>query len=68
MPPTSGTSQNTHSCCSAQVPWKIATPVLRAGLTEVLVTGMLIRWISVSVRPIASGQSLPARACRSRRE
>ena len=41
MPPTSGTSQKTHSCCSAQVPWKIATPVLRAGLTEVLVTGML---------------------------
>ena len=24
MPPTSGTSQNTHSWCSAQVPWKIA--------------------------------------------
>jgi len=29
--------------------------VLRAGFTEVLVTGMLIRWISVRHRPIASG-------------
>ena len=29
--------------------------MLRAGLTEVLVTGMLIRWISVSARPMASG-------------
>ena len=28
-------------------------PVLRAGFTEVLVTGMLIRWMSVSARPIA---------------
>jgi hypothetical protein len=30
-------------------------PVLRAGLTDVLVTGMLIRWIITSARPIASG-------------
>jgi hypothetical protein len=29
--------------------------VLRAGLTEVLVTGMLMRWISVSARPMAIG-------------
>jgi len=29
--------------------------VLRAGLTEVAVTGMLIRWISVRPRPIAIG-------------
>ena len=29
--------------------------MLRAGLTEVLVTGMLIRWISVRPRPIAIG-------------
>lgn len=26
-------TQNSHSCCSAQPPWKIATAVLRAGLT-----------------------------------
>ena len=36
-------------------PTNTATPVLRAGFTDVLVTGMLIRWISVSPRPIASG-------------
>src|SRR4029453_1942964 len=30
-------------------------PVLRAGLTLVLVIGMLIRWISVSPRPMAMG-------------
>jgi hypothetical protein len=29
--------------------------VLRAELTEVLVTGMLIRWISVRPRPMAVG-------------
>jgi hypothetical protein len=29
--------------------------MLRAGFTEVLVTGMLIRWISVSARPIGTG-------------
>ena len=29
--------------------------MLRAGFTDVLVTGMLIRWISVSARPIAIG-------------
>ena len=27
--------------------------MLRAGFTDVFVTGMLIRWISVSARPIA---------------
>jgi len=32
-----------------------AGPVLRAGLTEVLVTGMETRWITVRVRPIAIG-------------
>ena len=29
--------------------------MLRAGLTDVLVTGMLIRWMRVSPRPIAIG-------------
>ncbi len=32
-----------------------AGPVLRAGFTEVLVTGMLTRWIRVSASPIAIG-------------
>ncbi len=52
--PTIGATQNSQSCDSAQPPTKSAGPVLRAGLTDVLVTGMLIRWISVSARPIAS--------------
>ena len=29
--------------------------MLRAGFTEVLVTGMLIKWMRVSARPMASG-------------
>ena len=37
----------------AQPPAKIACEVLRAGFTEVLVTGILIRWIKVNARPIA---------------
>ena len=40
---------------SAQSPTKSAWPVERAGLTEVLVTGIEIRWINVNARPIASG-------------
>ena len=39
----------------AQPPTNSAGPVLRAGFTEVLVTGMLIRWISVRPRPMAIG-------------
>jgi hypothetical protein len=34
---------------------KSAGPVLRAGFTDVFVTGMLIRCISVSPKPIAIG-------------
>ena len=33
-------------------PAKSAVAVLRAGFTDVFVTGMLIRWISVSPRPM----------------
>ena len=32
-----------------------AGPVLRAGFTEVLVTGMLTKWIRVRHRPMARG-------------
>ncbi|MCY1250766.1 hypothetical protein D9M72_644350 [compost metagenome] len=53
--PISGATQNNHSCCSAQPPTNNAGPVLRAGLTEVLVTGMEIRWIRVRARPMAIG-------------
>jgi hypothetical protein len=42
-PPISGATQNIHSCCSAHPPTNTATPVLRAGLTLTLVTGMPMR-------------------------
>ena len=50
-----GATQNSQSCCKAQPPTNKAGPVLRAGLTEVLVTGMLTRWMSVRPSPMASG-------------
>jgi hypothetical protein len=50
-----GASQNSQSRATAQSPTNTATPVLRAGLTDVFVTGMLIRWINVSARPMATG-------------
>ena len=50
-----GASQKSQSCFRYTPPAKKATPVLRAGLTEVLVTGMLIRWIRVRARPMAMG-------------
>src|SRR5262245_38727205 len=53
--PTIGATQNSQSWLSAAVSANNATPVERAGFTEVFVTGMETRWISVSVRPIASG-------------
>ena len=45
--PTSGASQNTHSCAGAPSPLKNATPVERAGFTDVFEIGIEIRWISV---------------------
>ena len=50
-----GASQNSHNWATAQSPTYRATPVLRAGLTEVLVTGMEIRWINVNASPMAMG-------------
>ena len=47
-----GTSE---SCAGAQPPTKHAGPVDRAGLTDRFVTGMPMRWISVSPRPMAIG-------------
>src|SRR2546425_2536462 len=49
-----GATQNSHSCEMAISGPNRAGPVLRAGLTEVLVTGIEIRWISVRHRPMAS--------------
>ena len=37
--PISGASQNTHSCAGAPLALKYATPVERAGLTDVLEIG-----------------------------
>ena len=59
MPPTMGKTMNTQSCASAQPPTNSAGASERAGFTEVLVTGMLIRWMSVSVE--ADGQRREAR-------
>ena len=50
-----GATQNSQSCYTAPLPANKATPVERAGFTEVLVTGMLIKWIKVSAKPIAMG-------------
>lgn len=44
--PTMGATQNSHSCASAQPPTNSAGPVLRAGFTDRLVTGIPIRWIA----------------------
>jgi len=53
-PPTIGATQNNHNWLKAQPPTNNAGPVLLAGFTDVFVTGMLIRWIRVSAKPIAS--------------
>ena len=53
--PAIGATQNIQSCKIAVPPENSAGPVLRAGLTLVLVTGIEIRWISVSPRPMAIG-------------
>ncbi len=39
--PAIGATQNIHNCTSARSPTSAARPVLRAGLTAVLVTRML---------------------------
>ena len=46
---------NSQSWAIASPPANSAGPIERAGFTEVLVTGMLARWIRVSARPIAIG-------------
>ena len=60
----SGATQNSQSCVIAQPPTNSAGPVLRAGLTDVLVTGMLTRWMSV--RPSRSrAAQIPPAPCRA---
>jgi hypothetical protein len=41
--PTMGATQKSHNCESAQPRTNNAGPMLRAGFTEVFVTGMLIK-------------------------
>ena len=55
MPPMIGATQKSQSCAMAQSPTNTATPVLRAGFTEVCVTGMLIKWMRVRHKPMAIG-------------
>src|SRR5687768_9650637 len=50
--PITGVTINTHNWLNAHPPTKIAGPMLRAGLTEVLVTGMPTRCTSVSTNPM----------------
>ena len=64
MPPIIGATQKSQSCASAQPPTKRAVAVLRAGLTDRLVTGMPTRWMSVRPRPMETG----AKPCGARRE
>src|SRR5450755_3799508 len=52
--PMSGAMMNNQSCSRAQPPTKIAGPMLRAGLTEVLVMGIPTRWIKVNTKPMAN--------------
>ena len=51
--PTSGATQNSHNWPNAQSFANKAWLVLRAGFTDVFVTGILIKWISVKPKPIA---------------
>src|SRR5215471_9676017 len=50
--PAIGATQNSQSWPTYSPPANRAGPVLRAGLTEVLVIGIEIRWMSVSAKPI----------------
>jgi hypothetical protein len=55
MPPTMGAAMKSHKSDIACPPATSAGPKPRAGLTDVLVTGIDIRWMAVKVRPMAMG-------------
>ena len=57
--PMMGATKNSQSCESALPPEKIAGPRLLAGFTEVPVTGIATRWISIRVTPIANPAMAP---------
>ena len=48
----SGNTMNTQSCSQPQLRPKRTVAKLRAGLTEVLSIGIVIMWMSASIRPI----------------
>jgi hypothetical protein len=50
--PMSGATMNSQSWLNAHPPTNTAGPILRAGLTEVLVTGIPTKWIKTSTIPI----------------
>src|SRR5829696_74902 len=52
--PTRGNSTNAQSWLTASQPEKMAVPKLRAGLTEVLSTGIVARWTIANAKPAAS--------------
>jgi hypothetical protein len=52
--PTKRATMNSHTCLSAVPPTMSAGPKLRAGFTEVPVSGMPIRCTTVKVRPITT--------------
>ncbi|GER22924.1 hypothetical protein NCCP1664_14210 [Zafaria cholistanensis] len=62
--PASGARMNSHTWPRASGPANQATPSERAGFTDVLVTGMEIRWIRVRDSPIAIGAKPPSAAGR----
>src|SRR5688572_13852452 len=51
--PAIGTRIKSQSCDNAQSPTNNAWLILLAGLTDVFVTGMLIKWINVRASPMA---------------
>ena len=54
MPPTSGATMNSQTWLRASPPTMRAGPRLRAGLTEVPVMAMPIRWTITRVKPMTS--------------
>ncbi len=51
-PPTSGATMNSHTWLRAVPPTMRAGPRLRAGLTDVPVIGIPMRWTTVRLKPM----------------
>src|SRR5690606_36075516 len=57
--PNIGATQNSHNWLNASPCTNNACEVERAGLTDVLVIGIEIKWIKVNAKPIAIPANLP---------